>query len=52
MDIKRREDAFDLSGPHLPPQEPMPQRAVSCINAFMQQKRAISPQLCNGVHTF
>ena len=29
MDITRREDAFDLSGPFLPPQEPMPQRPVS-----------------------
>jgi hypothetical protein len=29
VDITRREDAFDLSGPFLPPQEPMPQRPVS-----------------------
>ncbi|XP_028395068.1 uncharacterized protein LOC114519182 [Dendronephthya gigantea] len=26
VDIKRREDAFDLTGPYLPPQEPMPHR--------------------------
>ncbi|CAB4028331.1 Lipoxygenase-likey domain-containing 1 [Paramuricea clavata] len=26
VDITRREDAFDLSGPFLPPQEPTPQR--------------------------
>ena len=41
MDITRREDAFDLSGPFLPPQEPMPQRPVSTGNTL--RKKAFLP---------
>jgi hypothetical protein len=29
LDVKRREDAFDLSGPYLPKEDPTPLRAVS-----------------------
>ena len=29
VDIKRREDGFDLSGPYHPPQDPVRLRAVS-----------------------
>ena len=31
VDIKRREDAFDLSGPYLPKEEPMPHKPVSTL---------------------
>lgn len=29
VDVKRREDAFDLSGPYLPHHDPVPLRNVS-----------------------
>lgn len=34
LDVRRREDAFDLSGPYLPKEDPTPLRAVSKTTMF------------------